>query len=788
MNTIKIASRGFFKKGRNNVIKIISLGVGLAVGLILITKVNFEMNFDDFYPDNERIYNIQSSIGRKNEDSKSYGTVSGAIAPGMKDNMPEVEAATRFTSIGGTDAVFFTVDDQKRLTGSFVLADSCLFDVLPRPVVEGDIKKTLSQPMYVIVSSAIAEKLGGNAIGRQIQMDAYPGRVLTIGAVFEAIPENSAYKYDIAISMASVGQFMWDKSPVNWIGNDRYMGYVKLKKGTDPLSLAPGIRHMQEKYQNIQEIEQQQGWKLSYSLISLTSLHSELPAVKRIALIVSIIAFALIFTAVLNYVLIVITTLVGCSKEIAVYKCYGATEKNITSLMFCETLFHLFLSLVLASVLIFCFRATIEDILDTSLFALFTPQALLISFCICAFVFLIAAVIPAYMLSRIPVATVFRSFAKTRRAWKLVLLFVQFVSATFLFTLLVIVSKQYTMMMDDNPGYSYENTLYISLSGTKASDRKVAIEELKRLPQVDMVASGSTLPFENMAGNNISLPEEERDLFNIADLYNADENYFPLLGIPVIEGRGFQKGDNQNTMMVSKSFIEKMKLQAGWQDGVVGKDVLVSEHGLSRIVGVFPDIRISSITNPDTRSSVIFYSPEPASGLIIKLNSLNGENIEIVNSALKKSSPDKDIVLLPYSDSMVKLYDGERRFKDAIMIGGIITMLITLIGLIGYINNEIVRRTSEITVRKINGATLWNIIRLFVQDILYIAPLALLIGCVGAAIIANIWLQGFSEKVYIGIGLYIICGLVIFAMIELVVIINCMKVSNQNPIDSLKTN
>lgn len=154
MKNFNMAIRSLFKKGRSNGIKILSLGVGLAMGLVLISKVCFERSYDDFYPNYTRIYQVQSDI---NKDGKkdTWGQVSGAIAPGMKAEIPEVEVATRYTRIG-SDKEAFVTPDKKRYNGTFLMADSSFFDVFPRPVLLGDIKDVLARPGYVMVSRSIA--------------------------------------------------------------------------------------------------------------------------------------------------------------------------------------------------------------------------------------------------------------------------------------------------------------------------------------------------------------------------------------------------------------------------------------------------------------------------------------------------------------------------------------------------------------------------------------------------------------------------------------------------------
>ncbi|MCD8177152.1 MAG: ABC transporter permease [Tannerellaceae bacterium] len=316
----------------------------MAMGLVLISKVVFEFTYDDFFPDKERIYMVSTNASRGDEEPREYPNVSGAIAPGMKREIAEVEVATRFTDLG--DFVFKTLEDNHRYKGVFILADTCFFDVLPFPVIAGDIKDVLSRPMYVMISEKLANAMGGvqEAMGAVIESDSSPGKMMTIGGVFKDLPENTHLNYDVIVSMNSIENFTWDGTE-NWVGNDRYRGYVKLYPGIDPESLAPAIRQMQERNQPLEEIANA-GIDLTYTLSPLEGAHARLPEVKRMALLMGLIALALIFTAIMNYILIVLSGLVGRTKEMAVYKSYGADGKEIMKIMMTETAVHLFISLL----------------------------------------------------------------------------------------------------------------------------------------------------------------------------------------------------------------------------------------------------------------------------------------------------------------------------------------------------------------------------------------------------------------------------------------------------------
>jgi len=783
-NNISTAFRSVFKKKQNNGIKIISLGVGLAMGLVLIAKVCFEQTFDNFYPHSERIYQILETGASGDNKPVTYGQVSGGVAPGMKADLPQVEAATRLTPLQD-DVVFFT-QDKKRLTGTFIMADSCLFDVLPRPMIAGNAKKVLSQPMYALVSETIAKKMGNNAVGQSIRLDTWPTQTLIVGGVFKDTPENTHLKYDVVISMSSTLHFFTVDGSMNWVGNDRYMAYVRLTPNTSPTSLTPAINKMQARHVDMNELKKA-GVKLSYSLLQLEKIHSDEPSTKRMSILLALLAFALIFTAVLNYILIVLSSLVKRSKEIAIHKCYGAAERNISSIVLTETAIHLVASVIVATLLIFLFRTQVEEILAAPLNALFTFRTGLLLAVVCIAVFFSSGIVPARIFARIPVSSAFRNFKESRRKWKLGLLFLQFIAAAFLITLLVIIGRQYNSMVNDNPGYVYENLLYCNTSGVTKVERQKAIEELKRIPEVQAVATCSTLPMFGASGNNVSEPGKTQELFNIADLYNADADYLSLMEIQVVAGKDFEHSAADSAqVLVSQSFADKLAKMLNWKDGVVGKTIQVSEHGACTIKGIYKDIRIGSISEPDPRPSAIFSANVPLNNIMIKLHQLNSDGIRQVNKVLQTALPNKDIIVTPYKTSMTFLYSSSRLFRNSVLIGGIITLIIVLIGLIGYTNDEINRRSAEIAIRKVNGASAKEILRLFIKDILRIAIPALVIGELLAAVAAEKWMENFAQKTSLSLFIFLGCGIAILVIILSVVSLNSYRTAVQNPVDAIK--
>ncbi|MCK9159872.1 MAG: ABC transporter permease [Bacteroidaceae bacterium] len=784
----KNAIRNLGNPGQHNVVKIICLGVGLAVGSILIAKAYFEQSYDTFFPKSDRTYIINETV-IKDGEFKEFPQTSGAVAPGVKRYVPQVEAATRYTFAAANCAC--ETQDRKTVSGNIALADSCFFDVFYRPILQGNPSDVLSRPNYCMVNRRFAEAIGGNVVGLKLILKDFGHFEVTIGGVYEDIPRNSYLSsINVIMSMSTMGKLRYDGTK-NWVGNDRYKSFIRLSPGCTINDIRSQVEKMRKENLPLEELKKA-GLEMNYSFTPLTSVHTSDATVKKMIWILSLLAFVLIFSAVMNYLLVVMGNMVRRGKEMAVRKCYGAEGRNIHGIIFMETLVHLILSILLAAVLIFVCKGTIENILDASITALLFNKGSWILVVVCLLILLTGGLIPGWLYSSVPVASAFRGYKETRRRWKLLLLSVQFIAAGFLVSLLFVINKQYSMMINDNPGYSYENLATMNLDGIPIEQRARSITELQKMSSVESVTSADCMLTDFQSGNNIRLPGDDREYMNIADLYSVSDGYLSTMGIKIVQGRNFtEHTDSLREVMVSHSFVDKMKLLAHWDDNVVGRRILITEHSQHNnetfvICGVYQDIRIGSISSQDTRPSIMFYTKRTCNNILIKFHTLTGDVLKEATQKMQRLYPDKVISIVSYHSLITDLYQDSRRFRDSVMIGGLITLLIALIGLIGYTNDEVSRRHKEIAIRKVNGAQVKNILVLFIKDILRIAIPSLVIGGIGALLVARKWQEQFSEKASLSLFLFLGCGLAVLIIILAVVNINCYKVANSNPVKYLK--
>ena len=193
------------KKNSDILIKVLSLGIGLAVGIVLIAKVFFELSYDSFYKDINRMYTINTLYSLQGNE-EDYGQVSGAVAVGLMEEVPGVEAGTRTTYVFNGD--IYLDEEGNKLKATLVCADTCFFKVFDRPILAGDPVKVLGKWGGVMVSRSFAEKLGGvqECIGKQVYNEDTADMKLSIEGVFEDFPKNGSLSYDILLSMDTYGK------------------------------------------------------------------------------------------------------------------------------------------------------------------------------------------------------------------------------------------------------------------------------------------------------------------------------------------------------------------------------------------------------------------------------------------------------------------------------------------------------------------------------------------------------------------------------------------------------
>lgn len=320
------------------------------------------------------------------------------------------------------------------------------------------------------------------------------------------------------------------------------------------------------------------------------------------------------------------------------------------------------------------------------------------------------------------------------------------------------------------------------------------VTELSKMPEIEAWTAVTSPLFSNGGGNNIVDPETGEEMFNATDLYMAGDNYLDMLDIKLRQGRGFNaSSDSLKEMMVSPDFAQKLKNEKGWKD-VIGRKILITEHSqtgkdLFTIVGIYDNFHANTALDDDDRPTMMFHSDPYGSYIsyfLLKFHDLTADNMQAVQQRLQRLYPDETIIVDSYARQLDTWYDSVKHFRSAVMTAGICALLIALMGLIGYVNDEMQRRSKEIAIRKVNGATAISVLRMVLGNVLLTAVPSAIAGAILAGIVAGKWLEDFSVRTNMSPWLFVAGILAVVAVIAATVAANAYRTANSNPVKYLK--
>lgn len=780
--------RNILNSKTNSLIKIISLTLGLAVAIVLFSKVAFEVSYDKFYPDADRLFRIQRIITMEGESAYDGPIINRPVPGAMKNDLYEVEDAVVMQNY---------IPEEMLLRGDIVYkekvatVDSTFMDMFGMQLIEGD-KSLLGVASNLFLSESAAKRIFGNVspIGQTLVYKS-SGLTVNIAGVFRDMPANSHLEFDALLSFKTISKD-WDlNAQWWWFGRDSFIGYVKLRPGVSAQEVEEKIPEMLNKYYNVKEMAAK-GYDTSYFLNPVKDLHSGNETMRRMLLILSVLAFSLLFVSAMNYVLISISSLATRAKSVGIHKCNGATEGNIFSMFLLETFVQVFISLILVALLLFAFQGPIEGLLQNSFNSIFSLSNLWVTLIVIAILLLLAGVIPASIFSAIPVTQVFRVRTANKRQWKRILLFFQFTGIMFVVSLLLIVVKQYQMLLNRDLGYTTENVLVSrSTEGITGEQFTLVREKLQQMPRVSSVSISQYLPIYGGNGESANDESGENTLFSTRTI-DVTPEYLETFGIKLIAGNGFPDliTEGYSDVLINESFARMM----GWEDSPIGKTVNIS--GWKRqVIGLVKDYQLGALY---ATKSAMFRDIPPLvitakfppygswNSLIVRVDHLDTELRNDMTQILRTTLSNNEAYFAEYKSLLDEEYVSAKLFRNSILVASGLMLLITLLGVIGYTADEISRRSKEIAIRKITGATSFNILQIISKDILIISLPAIIIGIMISYLTGSQWLQQFAVKIPLNMVLFLTSGLLVVLMILACVTIRTWKVANDNPVNSIK--
>ncbi|WP_455672863.1 FtsX-like permease family protein [Phocaeicola sp.] len=758
-------------RGRgSNVTKVISLSLGLTIGILLFSQIAFELSYEKCYPDADRLVLVGSGrenikTGEKAQwwDRSLYAPMAAALRSDLSE---QLECATIFFNF---ELKKVYKDNVELKDVQYAYTDTCFFRTMGVEVLQGN-PQELESSENIFVSESFARKafLGENPIGKKLSLDKQ--RELTVRGIYRDIPENSIYKADFLGSVYRHGGYI---TGAGWFNNDIFFNILRLRPGVTREEINLGIGKAMEKYHPSNNNEE---WKAVYDAIPLIDLHMDNSDTRTRLKIYTFLGFAIFFVALMNYILISIATLSRRAKVVGVHKCSGASTGNVFNMFIFETGIIVLLSVLISLFIIFNAKDLIEDLLSVRLSSLFTWNTLWVPALTVLFLFLVAGVLPGRLFSRIPVTQVFRRYTEGKKGWKRSLLFVQFTGISFVMGLLIVTMMQYNHLINKDMGIQTHG-LAVANTGLAPEEVEHLVGDLRRQPMVENAAP---------AARNVIGEYWTRGLINNSGKRIATLNfnfctpeYVKTMGITLIEGTDILK---EGDVLVNEELVRLME----WADGAVGKR-LNDFNEVGAIVGVFRNVRNYTYYGPQAPIALVCSKGGATYFYNVRLKEPYEDNLNRLNQYMKEVYPTKSLEFILMDNMMKEVYEGVFRFRNSVMITSCFILLIVIMGLIGYVNDETQRRSKEIAIRKVNGAESSHILRLLTRDILYVSIPSVLIGTTVSFFAGKAWLEQFAETIELNPLLFIGAALGVILIIIACVVIRAWKIANENPVLSIKS-
>jgi putative ABC transport system permease protein len=296
---------------------------------------------------------------------------------------------------------------------------------------------------------------------------------------------------------------------------------------------------------------------------------------------------------------------------------------------------------------------------------------------------------------------------------------------------------------------------------------------------VETTATSMSVPI-GYSGNTIS--DEDGNVLFSSRYEEADYDYVPTMRMEFVKGENFTGTDQ---VIVTESFVKRM----GWKDNPIGKEVKAGmDYSYGKIAGVINDYISSPLYQGNGYEPVIIKGKTHCPGILtIRLTEINPENLKAINDKLAELYPNNEMGLVILKDQIENMYVPVRIFRNITTVACICIFLITLMGLIGYVSDEIQRRKKEIAIRKINGATVVNILQMVGSSTVYIALPAILLAVTGAYFAGEKLLQMFTVKTALNATVFVGGSLAVLLIILATAVIRSWKAANENPAKTINT-
>jgi putative ABC transport system permease protein len=798
-------------------INLLGLTVSITCTLLIYLYVSHELSYDRFHKHADRIYRVNQTFIWGENDDQQFASTGPGVANALKAELPEVEVVTSIHTPG--DFIVSYVNDQKDVIAfqeeRILAADSNFFNMFNFPVVKGNAATALLQANTLVMTESTAKKYFGdvNAVGKLVRLNkGETQQTYEVTAVVRDVPNNSYIDFDILLSMSSfpmIKQRYW-----SWVFT-QLETYIRVAENTNIATTRTKLEkiprtYAEETLQRVMNVSYDEyiksGKKWELFLQPLTSIHlpdepvsnriNESGNIKIVYSLIGIGVFIVLLSCV-NFMNLSTAQFTKRVKDTGVRKVLGVGRKTLAFSFFLEAfifcLIGLSIALAVTQLFLPFFNLLTGKTLALNLFS--NASLLLLITGLVVLMTVVSGSYPALFLSGFhPIEAMKGKLKAGGKSFRNSLVIFQFSVSIMLIICTGVVFQQLQFVADKDLGFTKENLLVINhVESLKNAESLVNASQ--QIPGVTHASWCSSLPPTIYGGDQFTA-KGLTQTFSL-NYTTADENFIPTLGIALKAGRNFSKDipADANRVLINETAAKRI----GWDidESIVGKKILIpgTEVGFE-VVGVVHDFNFWQLESAIEPMAIFHINNPELFGIgtnryvALRIQAQGADAWQTTLTQLEKTwkaqAGDIPFQYEFVDQAFANTFKSHTQFGKVLSILATLAVLIASLGLLGMIVYSLEQRTKEIGIRKVSGASVWNILTLISKSYTKLIFVAFFIGAPVSYFIMQAWLQDFAFRITPSPVLFVLAGIATLVLAILITGYHSVKAAQTNPVDSLR--
>ena len=772
-NYIKVAFRNLWKNKAYNLINILGMALGFAAFLLILMYVNYERSYDEIFPNHQQV--IQAAIG----DGRIRGSVmSAGFGPQAAQNFPEIKTYTRINSF--VEKNLWSANNKRTYVNHLYSVDSTFFSVFQYPFLYGDPEHALDQPNSIVISEAISKQFFGDKdpIGQRITVNKKAD--ITVTGVFKT-PEGPTTAQANGFFKLNTHGREKQLFPMNY-----YTFFLLQEQANVPL-----LQHKLTAFlrQWASTINPKAGFdQANITLDPITEMHfSDMsgsgagkPALLNMLLLIGAI---LLLIASVNFINLSVAAAMGRAKEVGLRKVLGSGKNSIKLQFYFEIFLQVFAAFVLASLLVGLLRPAYAHFLglDSLKNTAGTWSMILYSGLTLLLVTLIAGAYPAFYLSHFVPSKVLKVHfvhGKSGTHTQRMMLVIQITLTTIFLVGILVMAKQVNYLKNIRLGLQPDQVLTIPIHSSDAYARYESVKTaLLNVPGVTAVSRVSNLPGQGFGGNDYQYKSVKKEF----SFLSVDYDFIRTMGMELISGRRFDAKRDPDTLghiILNQAAVKAL--------GITG-DPVGQAVGWRTIIGLVKNFHYSNVTDEVQPLVLQLHHGNRMQHVLIRMRPDNVEpTLSAIKTAWTRYEPGFPITatfLDHYFDQFLRSF---QRQEKIVSLFALLAVLLSLFGLFAFVAFSIRRRTKELAVRKVLGASNGMLLQLINKHFLWLIVLGNLLGWPLAYLASRQWLNGFAYRISIPLWPFVLVAVLSVALTAITISLQAWRAAKANPVQSLK--